>query len=72
MGMMSLQWLWPVRWRLGQRIKGVQAAIRNVIKRMDPTFDEANYECKSFRTLLKKYPNKVKKGQHDHLVSVIG
>ncbi len=50
----------------------VKAAIRPVIKRLDPTFDEANYDCKTFGALLKKYPNrfKVKPGQHDHLVSL--
>jgi len=34
---------------------------------------EANYECTTFASLLKKYPNnfKVKKGKHDHLVSLI-
>lgn len=52
----------------------VKAAIRPVIKRLDPTFDEANYECKTFSELLKKYPDKfkVKKGEHDHLVSLAG
>ena len=50
----------------------VKAAIRPVIKRLDPTFDEANYDCKTFGALLKKYPQKfkVKKGEHDHLVSL--
>jgi hypothetical protein len=51
----------------------LKAAIRPVVKRLDPTFDEANYGCKTFGALLKKYPNKfkVKKGEHDHLVSLI-
>ena len=51
----------------------VKAAIRPVIKRIDPTFDEANYDCKTFGALLKKYPEKfkVKKGEHDHLVSLV-
>lgn len=52
----------------------LKAAIRPVVKRIDPTFDEANYECKTFGELLKKYPArfKVKKGEHDHLVSLVG
>ena len=51
----------------------VKAAIRPVIKRLDPTFDESNYECKTFAELLKKYPNsfKIKQGEHDHLVSLV-
>ena len=52
----------------------VKAAIRPVVKRLDPTFDESNYECKTFAELLKKYPKsfKIKQGEHDHLVSLIG
>jgi uncharacterized LabA/DUF88 family protein len=48
----------------------VKASIRHVIKRLDPTFDEANYNCRTFSDLLKKYPDKfkVKKGEHDHIV----
>lgn len=50
----------------------LKAMIRPVVKRLDPTFDEANYECKSFGELLKKYPDKfnVKKGDHDHLIQL--
>ena len=50
----------------------VKAAIRPVTKCLDPTFDEANYDCKTFSALLKKYPShfKVKKGEHDHMVSL--
>ena len=50
----------------------VKAAIRPIVKRLDPTFDESNYECKTFAELLKKYPDnfKVKSGEHDHLVSL--
>jgi len=51
----------------------VKAAIRPIVKRLDPTFDESNYECKTFAELLKKYPKsfKVKSGEHDHLVSLV-
>lgn len=50
----------------------VKAAIRPIVKRLDPTFDESNYECKNFAELLKKYPGsfKIKPGEHDHLVSL--
>jgi len=50
----------------------LSSSLRHVVKRLDPTFDEANYECKTFGALLKKYPKKfnVKKGEHDHLVSL--
>jgi uncharacterized LabA/DUF88 family protein len=50
----------------------VKAAIRPIVKRLDPTFDESNYECKTFAELLKKYPEKfkIKPGEHDHLVSL--
>jgi hypothetical protein len=43
-----------------------------MVKRLDPTFDEANYDCKTFGALLKKYAGKfkVKKGEHDNLVSL--
>jgi uncharacterized LabA/DUF88 family protein len=52
----------------------LNSSVRNMVKRLDPTFDEANYECKTFGALIKKYPNrfKVKKGEHDHLVSLAG
>ena len=51
----------------------VKAAIRPIVKRLDPTFDESNYECRTFSDLLKKYPKnfKVKVGEHDHLVSLV-
>jgi len=51
----------------------LSSSLRNVVKRLDPTFDEANYDCKTFGALLKKYPDKfkVKKGEHDHLVSLV-
>jgi hypothetical protein len=51
----------------------LNSSVRNMVKRLDPTFDEANYECKTFGALLKKYPGKfkVKKGEHDHLVSLV-
>lgn len=50
----------------------VKASIRPIIKRLDPTFDESNYECATFSDLLRKYPKsfKVKSGEHDHLVSL--
>jgi uncharacterized protein (TIGR00288 family) len=51
----------------------VKAAIRPIVKRLDPTFDESNYECKTFSELLKKHPKnfKIKPGEHDHLVSLV-
>ena len=51
----------------------VKAGIRPVVKRLDPTFDESNYECRTFSDLLKKNPKsfKVKPGEHDHLVKLI-
>jgi uncharacterized protein (TIGR00288 family) len=50
----------------------VKAAIRPVVKRLDPTFDESNYNCNTFTDLLNKYPGSfnIKKGEHDHLVSL--
>ncbi len=50
----------------------VKAAIRPVVKRLDPTFDESNYGCNTFTDLLNKHPDRfrVKKGEHDHLVSL--
>ncbi len=50
----------------------VKAAIRPVIKRLDPTFDESNYSCSTFTDLLDKYKDQflIKKGEHDHLVSL--
>jgi len=52
----------------------LNSSVRNMVKRLDPTFDEANYDCKTFGALLKKYSGKfkVKKGEHDHLVSLVG
>jgi len=51
----------------------VKAAIRPVVKRLDPTFDEANYNCKTFSDLLKKHSDKfhVEPGKHDHVVSLV-
>lgn len=51
----------------------LKSAIRPVVVRLDPTFDESNYECKNFNDLLKKYPKKfaIKPGEHDHLVSLM-
>ena len=51
----------------------LKAAIRPIVKRLDPTFDESNYDCKTFSALLKKYPKsfKVKVGEYDHMVSLI-
>ena len=51
----------------------LNSSTRNMVKRLDPTFDEANYDCKTFGQLLKKHPGqfKVKKGEHDHLVSLV-
>jgi uncharacterized protein (TIGR00288 family) len=50
----------------------LSSSVRHMVKRLDPTFDEANYDCKTFGALLKKYSNKfkVKKGEHDHMVSL--
>jgi uncharacterized protein (TIGR00288 family) len=50
----------------------LKAEIRPIVKRLDPTFSESNYECKTFAELLKKYPKnfKVKAGEHDHIVSL--
>ncbi len=51
----------------------LKAAIRPVVKRLDPTFDEASYGCRSFADLLKKHNDKfqIERGQHDHLVGLI-
>jgi uncharacterized protein (TIGR00288 family) len=51
----------------------VKAAIRPVVKRLDPTFDEASYNCKTFADLLKKHSDKfrVEQGKHDHVVSLV-
>lgn len=51
----------------------LKAAIRPFIKRLDPTFDESNYKCRTFSDLLNKYPEKfqIKKGEHDHIVCLI-
>ncbi len=50
----------------------VKAAIRPIVKRLDPTFDESNYKCKTFSELLKKHPEtfKIKSGKHDHMISL--
>ena len=51
----------------------LKAAIRPVVKRLDPTFDESNYGCRSFADLLKKHHDqfKIERGEHDHLVCLI-
>ena len=51
----------------------LKAALRPIVKRLDPTFDEANYGCKTFADLLKKYKERfqIKQGEHDHLVSLV-
>ena len=51
----------------------LKAAIRPVVKRLDPTFDESNYGCRSFADLLKKHHDRfqVERGEHDHLVCMI-
>jgi hypothetical protein len=51
----------------------LKAAIRPVVKRLDPTFDESNYGCRSFADLLKKHNDRfqIERGQHDHLVCLI-
>jgi uncharacterized protein (TIGR00288 family) len=51
----------------------LKAAIRPVVKRLDPTFDESNYGCRSFADLLKKYDARfqIERGRHDHLVCLI-
>ena len=48
----------------------LKAAIRPVVKRLDPTFDESNYGCRSFADLLKKHDGRfqIERGEHDHLV----
>ena len=51
----------------------LKAAIRPVVKRLDPTFDESNYGCRSFADLLKKHNDRfqIERGEHDHLVCLI-
>jgi len=51
----------------------LKAAIRPVVKRLDPTFDESNYGCRSFADLLRKHNDQfqIERGQHDHLVCLI-
>ena len=50
-----------------------KAGIRPMIKRLDPTFDESNYECESFNKLLEKYADRfeIEKGEFDHMVKVL-
>jgi hypothetical protein len=45
----------------------LKAAIRPMVVRLDPTFDEKSYEVATFSELLKKYDDalEVRKGQHD-------
>jgi uncharacterized protein (TIGR00288 family) len=51
----------------------VKAAIRPIVKRLDPTFDEASYNCKTFSDLLKKHSDQfcIRPGKHDHVVSLV-
>ena len=50
----------------------LKAAIRPLVKRLFPTFDESNYGCASFSELLDKYPDKfkIRKGLNDHEISI--
>lgn len=45
----------------------LKAAIRPMVKRLDPTFDESIYNASNFADLLKKHSEvfEVRKGQHD-------
>lgn len=50
----------------------LKAAIRPMVKRLDPTFDESTYGVKTFSELLKKHSTvfDVRKGQHDQEVRI--
>jgi len=52
----------------------LKAAIRPMVKRLDPTFDEQTYGAKTFAELLKKHANVVemRKGQHDQEYRIKG
>lgn len=45
----------------------LKAAIRPMVMRLDPTFDEKSYGCATFSALMKKYDSvlEVRKGQYD-------
>lgn len=50
----------------------LKAAIRPMVKRLDPTFDEKTYGVATFAELLKKHAAlfETRKGQHDHEYSI--
>jgi uncharacterized protein (TIGR00288 family) len=50
----------------------LKAAIRPLVKRLHPTFDEKNYGASSFSELLARYSNifETRPGQYDHEVSI--
>jgi hypothetical protein len=50
----------------------LKAAIRPMVKRLDPTFDEKIYGVSTFAELLKKHGDlfETRKGQHDHEYSI--
>ena len=50
----------------------LKAAIRPLVKRLHPTFDENNYGASSFSELLSRYSNifNTRSGQYDHEVSI--
>lgn len=51
----------------------LKAAIRPMVKRLDPTFDEASYGAANFADLLKKHSAvfEVRKGQHDQEYRIV-
>jgi len=50
----------------------LKAAIRPMVKRLDPTFDETTYGVKTFSELLKQHATlfDIRKGQHDQEVRI--
>jgi len=50
----------------------LKAAVRPMVKRLAPTFDEENYGCSTFADFLDLYPDTfaIRQGEHDHEVSV--
>jgi uncharacterized protein (TIGR00288 family) len=52
----------------------LKAAIRPMIQRLDPTFDEKTYGAKSFADLLKQYVDvfEMRKGEHDQEYRIKG
>ncbi len=50
----------------------LKAAIRPLVKRLHPTFDEKSYEASSFSELLDRYSDvfETRPGQYDHEVSI--